>query len=106
MTKITKDNLDFETKKIKLLNEDFKEDSMRHMTWFALLGLLVYPSLIIFCDYFNLERALTHLASVAEIYILSVSGIVSVFFGSLYFLVLMLTLNGFHGTSRRQKIEI
>ena len=43
MTKITKDNLDFETKKIKLLNEDFKEDSMRHMTWFALLGLLVYP---------------------------------------------------------------
>ena len=82
MTKITKDNLDFETKKIKLLNEDFKEDSMRRMTWFALLGLLVYPSLIIFCDYFNLERALAHLASVAEIYILSVSGIVSVFFGS------------------------
>ena len=82
LSKITKDNLEFEAKKIRLLNDDYKEDSMRHMTWFALLGLLIYPALIIFCDYFNLERALAHLASVAEIYILSVSGIVSVFFGS------------------------
>lgn len=81
--------MDNESQKLKLKefklhieNEDKKEDSMRHMAWFSLLGMLLYPFLIMLCDIFHFDKALVHLASLAETYFISVSGIISVYFGS------------------------
>lgn len=82
MKNITKDNIDFRERQIRLNNENEKEDSMRYMAWFALSSMLVYPSLLLICDVFHLDNAITHLASIAEIYFISVSGLVSVYFGS------------------------
>lgn len=82
MKNITKENIDFREREIRLANENDKEDSMRRMAWFALIGMLIYPSLLVICDAFHLIESLTHLASIAEIYFLSVSGLVSVYFGS------------------------
>lgn len=82
MKNLTKENIDFREREMRLTNENDKEDSMRRMAWFALIGMLVYPSLLVICDVFHLIEALTHLASIAEIYFLSVSGLVSVYFGS------------------------
>ena len=82
MKNITEDNLDFKAKLVKLKNEDDKEDSMRHMAWFSLSGLVLYPTLVILCDIFNLSNALTILGSLAETYFISVSGLISVYFGS------------------------
>lgn len=82
MKNITKENIDFREREIRLANENDKEDSMRYMAWYALVGMLIYPSLLVICDVFHLIEALTHLASIAEIYFLSVSGLVSVYFGS------------------------
>lgn len=82
MKNLTKENIDFKEREMRLNNENDKEDSMRCMAWFALVGMLIYPSLLVLCDFFRLSEALVHLASIAEIYFLSVSGLVSVYFGS------------------------
>lgn len=82
MKNVTEDNLDFKAKLVKLKNENDKEDSMRHMAWFSLSGLVLYPTLVILCDVFNLSNALTILGSLAETYFISVSGLISVYFGS------------------------
>ena len=82
MKNITKDNIDFKERQIRLNNENEKEDSMRYMVWFALSSMLVYPSLLLICDIFHLNNAITQLASIAEIYFISVSGLISVYFGS------------------------
>jgi len=59
-----------------------RADSQRAMCWFALLGLLLYPSGVIFADFFGLDQAAEILGSMASIYMVSVAGIISVFFGS------------------------
>ena len=82
MKNITEENLEFKEKLVKLKNEDDKEDSMRRMAWFSLSGLVLYPTLVILCDIFNLSNALTILGSLAETYFISVSGLISVYFGS------------------------
>ena len=82
MKNITEENLEFKTKLVKLKNEDDKEDSMRRMAWFSLSGLVLYPTLVILCDIFNLSNALTIVGSLAETYFISVSGLISVYFGS------------------------
>ena len=82
MKDVTEDNLDFKAKLVKLKNENDNEDSMRHMAWFSLSGLVLYPTLVILCDIFNLSNALTILGSLAETYFISVSGLISVYFGS------------------------
>src|SRR5574344_122006 len=82
MKNITKDNIDFKERQIRLNNENEKEDSMRYMVWFALSSMLVYPSLLLICDIFHRKNAITQLASIAEIYFISVSGLISVYFGS------------------------
>lgn len=82
MENITEENLEFKTKLVKLKNEDDKEDSMRRMAWFSLSGLVTYPALVILCDIFGLPNALAILGSLAETYFISVSGLISVYFGS------------------------
>ncbi len=76
------ENLDEEAKRLKIENEDKREDSMRKMSWFTLIGMLLYPALIVFCDIYGLKLAITILGSLAETYFITTSGIISVFFGS------------------------
>lgn len=75
-------NIDFKERLIKLENENDKEDSMRKMVWFALFGMLLYPSLVLICDFNGLEKSLNVLSELAETYFVSVSGIVAVYFGA------------------------
>lgn len=75
-------NIDFKERLIKLENENDKEDSMRKMVWFALFGMLLYPSLVLVCDFIGLEKSLNVLSELAETYFVSVSGIVAVYFGA------------------------
>ena len=44
-------------KLLRLENEDKKEDAQRYMIWFLLIGMLLYPLLVIVCSYINLETA-------------------------------------------------
>ena len=59
-----------------------KADAQRNMCWLALLGMLLYPSLVVFCDMLGLDKASTVLGDMSSIYFVSVGGLISVWFGS------------------------
>ena len=68
-------------KLIRLENEDKKEDAQRHMAWFALFGMLLYPSLVVLSVLTGLEKAASVLGDMAPTYFVSVAAIVAAFFG-------------------------
>ena len=43
---VTDEEFEMDQKLVRLENEDKKEDAQRHMAWFALFGMLLYPSLV------------------------------------------------------------
>lgn len=75
---------DLELKKqlVELENEDKRQDTQRHMVWFALFGMLLYPLFIIAADYFALDTAANLMSTIAPTYFISASLIVMVFFGA------------------------
>ena len=67
--------------KLHMENEDKKEDAQRHMAWFALFGMLLYPSLVVLSVFTGLEKASDVLGDMAPTYFVSVAAIVAAFFG-------------------------
>tara|TARA_Y100001951_G_scaffold85248_1_gene75068 strand:- start:239 stop:577 length:339 start_codon:yes stop_codon:yes gene_type:complete len=59
-----------------------KADAQKNMCWLALLGMLLYPALVVFCDLLGLEKASTVLGDMSSIYFVSVGGLISFWFGS------------------------
>ena len=68
-----------------------KADAQRNMCWLALLGMLLYPSLVVVCDLLGLDKAATVLGDMSSIYFVSVGGLISVWFGAQAY---QKTLNG------------
>ena len=62
-------------------NEDKKEDAQRKMAWFALAGMLLYPSLVVLAVLMNMDQAAKILGDMAATYFVSVAAIVAAFFG-------------------------
>ena len=62
-------------------NEDKKEDAQRNMAWFALAGMLLYPSLVVLAYLINLDQAGKVLGDMAATYFVSVAAIVAAFYG-------------------------
>ena len=67
--------------KLHMENEDKKEDAQRHMAWFALFGMLLYPSLVVLSVFTGLEKSADVLGDMAPTYFVSVAAIVAAFFG-------------------------
>lgn len=65
----------------KMDDADAMRDSHRAMSWFALAGLLIYPSSVMICELVGLDKAAEHLAQMANIYYVSVAAIVGSYFG-------------------------
>ena len=59
-----------------------RADAQRAMRWFALWGMLLYPSLVVGAEYFGLTQASSILGDMAAVYFVSVAGILAAFFGS------------------------
>jgi len=62
-------------------NEDKKQDAQRGMAWFALAGMLLYPSLVVFANWVGLDQAASILGDMAAVYFVSVAAIVAAFYG-------------------------
>ncbi len=60
-----------------------KADAQKNMCWLALLGMLLYPSLVVISDMLGLEQAAEILGAMSSIYYVSVAGLVSVWFSTL-----------------------
>lgn len=78
---VTDEELDMDERMMRLQNEDKKEDAQRFMAWFALWGMLLYPSLVVLSAWINLESASNVLGDMAATYFVSVAAIVAAFFG-------------------------
>jgi len=65
---------------LKLSSE--KADAQRGMAWFALWGMLLYPSLVVGSEYLGLSQASSILGSMAAVYFASVAAIVAAFFSA------------------------
>ena len=65
---------------LEVLHE--KADAQRNMCWLALLGMLMYPSLVVISDLFGLNKAADVLGDMSSIYFVSVGGLISVWFSA------------------------
>ena len=78
---VTDEELEMDAKMMRLENEDKKEDAQRHMAWFALFGMLLYPALVVIAVLTGLDKAAGVLGDMAPTYFVSVAAIVAAFFG-------------------------
>ena len=64
---------------LEIANE--KADAQKNMCWFALFGMLLYPSGIVITSFLKLDQAASILGDIASVYFISVSGLIAAFFG-------------------------
>ena len=70
-----------EFKRKELEDADARRDAMRQMTWFALLGMLFYPGILI-TSLLGQEKAATLIADIAPTYFVAISALVAAYFGA------------------------
>tara|TARA_B100000029_G_scaffold140905_1_gene136149 strand:- start:665 stop:1036 length:372 start_codon:yes stop_codon:yes gene_type:complete len=78
---VTDEEFEMDQKLMRMENEDKKEDAQRYMAWFALFGMLLYPSLVVISVFMNIDKAASVLGDMAPTYFVSVAAIVAAFFG-------------------------
>ncbi len=72
--------MDLEFKRKALEDADARRDAMRHMAWFALWGMLLYPFAVVIANWIGLDQASKILGDMAATYFVSVAAIVAAFF--------------------------
>ena len=74
--------IELEDRRRQMEDMDAQRDSIRKMAWFALFGLLFYPSGIFICSLVGLDKAASLIADIAGTYFIAVSALVASFFGA------------------------
>ena len=64
-----------------MIDADAKRDAQRRMAWFSLTGMLVFPFGVIFTEWMELPQASIMLASMSNIYYVSIAAIVAAYYG-------------------------
>ena len=64
-----------------MIDSDAKRDAQRRMAWFSLTGMLVFPFGVIFTEWAQLPQASLMLASMSNIYYVSIAAIVGAYYG-------------------------
>ncbi len=73
-------NLEFKRKELE--DQDARRDAMRKMTWFALLGMLLYPAGILITSVLGQEKAASIIGDIAPTYFVAISALVAAYFGA------------------------
>lgn len=71
-----------EFKRRELEDQDAQRDAMRKMTWFALFGMLLYPTTIMITSWIGLDKAASIIGDIAPTYFVAISALVAAFFGA------------------------
>ena len=81
---ISREELDMhlEFKRRELEDADAQRDAMRKMTWFALFGMLLYPTTIMITSWLGLDKAASIIGDIAPTYFVAISALVAAFFGA------------------------
>ena len=72
--------LHLEFKRKELEDADAQRDAMRKMAWFALAGMLLYPTTIMFTSWLGLDKAAGIIGDIAPTYFVAISALVGTFF--------------------------
>ncbi len=70
-----------EDRRRKMEDADAKRDAQRKMAWFSLTGMLVFPFGVVLTEYMSLPQASEMLASMSNIYYVSIAAIVAAYYG-------------------------
>ncbi len=70
-----------EDRRRKMEDADAKRDAQRKMAWFSLTGMLVFPFGVVLTEYIKLPQASEMLASMSNIYYVSIAAIVAAYYG-------------------------
>lgn len=70
-----------EFKRKELEDADARRDAMRHMSWFALFGMLLYPFSITLTSVLGLDKAASIIGDIAPTYFIAISALVTAYFG-------------------------
>ena len=70
-----------EDRRRKMEDADAKRDAQRKMAWFSLTGMLVFPFGVVLTEYMLLPQASEMLASMSNIYYVSIAAIVAAYYG-------------------------
>ena len=70
-----------EDRRRKMEDADAKRDAQRRMTWFALVGMILYPLVILVASLAGLDTAAKLMAEIAAVYVIGASGIAAAYFG-------------------------
>ena len=73
-------SMHLEFKRKALEDQDSQRDAMRKMTWFALMGMLLYPFAVVVAVFAGIDEAAKILGSMAPTYFVSVAAIVAAFY--------------------------
>ena len=74
--------MDLEFKRKELEDADARRDAMRKMTWFALLGMLLYPLGILITSMLGYEGTAKIIGDIAPTYFVAISALVAAYFGA------------------------
>lgn len=74
--------IELESKKAKEEDRDKREEAMRRMTWFALFGMLLYPTTIMITNWLGLDSSASIIGDIAPTYFVAIAGLVAAFFGT------------------------
>ena len=74
--------LDLEFKRKELEDADARRDAMRKMTWFALMGMLLYPAGILITSVLGYEGTAKIIGDIAPTYFVAISALVAAYFGA------------------------
>ena len=73
-------NLEFKRKELE--DADARRDAMRKMTWFALMGMLLYPAGILITSMLGHETTAKIIGDIAPTYFVAISALVAAYFGA------------------------
>jgi hypothetical protein len=79
---VTDEEMAIAERMVALENRDQKADAQRHMAWYALSGMLLYPVCVVVSVIAGIDTAAKILGDMASVYFISVAGIVAAFFGA------------------------
>lgn len=71
-----------EFKRKELEDADNRRDAMRQMTWFALMGMLLYPAGILITSMLGYEGTAKIIGDIAPTYFVAISALVAAYFGA------------------------
>ena len=75
---VTDEELDMDERMMRIENEDKRQDAQRYMAWFALWGMLLYPSMVVISLLIGLDQAAKILGDMAAVYYVSVLSLIHI----------------------------